>query len=236
MNGFYVSMIFLGILLVLVSLLFIAFDKKKVFNFTKTFDDKKQQLTEIINDAEQMIEELNKFSDYIVNQMDLKNKELDQNLKNAEDKVLALGERVKAMSVSTSAGTAANPAEDCSSVQPPVSIIQASGQSNRAASIYRTKTAKTKRKSKNVIIDEAKVPEDSGNMEEIQKAAERHQKNDETEAAFYKKNNVVPLRNKYSEVLSLSRQGIESLDIARMLNLGKGEVELIIGLRSEQLQ
>lgn len=236
MNGFYVSMIFLGILLVLVSLLFIAFDKKKVFNFTKTFDDKKQQLTEIINDAEQMIEELNKFSDYIVNQMDLKNKELDQNLKNAEDKVLALGERVKAMNVSTSAGTAANPAEDGSSVQPPVSIIQASGQSNRAASVYRTKTAKTKRKSENVIIDEAKVPEDSGNMEEIQKAAERHQKTDETEAAFYKKNNVVPLRNKYSEVLSLSRQGIESLDIARMLNLGKGEVELIIGLRSEQLQ
>jgi len=237
MNGFYVSMIFLGILLVLVSLLFIALDKKKVFNFTKSFDEKKQQITEILDDAEQMIEELNKFSDYIVNQMDLKNEELNKNLKAAEDKVLALGERVKVMSVSSYIGAAANPAADGSSVQSPVSVIQASSQINRAVSAYKPETAKIEMQPESEIINEAEAPEDPVNGEEIQRAALQQEKNIETvSAAFKKKDKVIPIRNKYSEVLRLSQQGMESLDIARGLNLGKGEVELIIGLRSEQLQ
>ncbi len=237
MNGFYVSMIFFGILLVLVSLLFIALDKRKVFNFTKSFDDKKQQLTEILNDAEQMIEELNKFSDYIVNQMDLKNEELNKNLKIAEDRVLALGERVKVMSVESYTGAAANPAVDGSSVQTPVSVLQASSQSSRAVSAYMPEAAEIhKQSNNNSIVSEAEAVEDSGNRENTQAAALQEKTAETVSSPLKKKDKVIPLRNKYSEVIRLSQQGMESIDIARGLGMGKGEVELIIGLRSEQLQ
>ncbi|NLK86656.1 MAG: hypothetical protein GX279_04090, partial [Clostridiaceae bacterium] len=93
MSGFYVSLIFIGILLSIISLILILIDKKNIFVFRKAFDDKKQELVEIINDAEQMIDELNRFSDYIVSQIDVKNEELNANMKEAEKKLSALEER-----------------------------------------------------------------------------------------------------------------------------------------------
>ena len=42
---------------------------------------------------------------------------------------------------------------------------------------------------------------------------------------------VIPLKNKYSEVIRLSGEGLQSTAIAQKLNMGKGEVELILGLR-----
>ena len=90
MNQFYVSLIFIGILLITFSLILVLLDKKKVFGFARNYERKKQELIEIINDAEQMIEELNKFSDYIVTQMDFKNEELRLNLKKADENIKSL--------------------------------------------------------------------------------------------------------------------------------------------------
>lgn len=101
MNGFYASLIFLGILLILISLISIFLDKRKVFTFFKGFDEKKQELIEIISDAEQMIDELNRFSDYIVNQMDLKNEELNKNLREAEERVQTIKERIGSVGISS---------------------------------------------------------------------------------------------------------------------------------------
>lgn len=91
--NFYVSLVFFGILLILFSLAWIILDKKKAFGFMRSLDEKKQELVEIINDAEQMIEELNKFSDYIVTQMDLKNEELMKKLRIAEEGINNLGKK-----------------------------------------------------------------------------------------------------------------------------------------------
>jgi hypothetical protein len=48
MNGFYVSMIFLGIILVIFSLVCIYLDKKKVFGLFKSYNAKKQELSEAL--------------------------------------------------------------------------------------------------------------------------------------------------------------------------------------------
>jgi len=90
MNQFYVSIIFLGIILILVSLVAIAFDRKKFNNLSKQLDRKREELISIIADAEQMVEELNKFSDYMITQMNLKNEELSGNLKLVEEKLAQL--------------------------------------------------------------------------------------------------------------------------------------------------
>ena len=87
MDGFYAGIIFAGIILVIISLIWIAYDRKKTFDHSKQFDAKKEEILGIIDDAEMMISELNKFSDYIVTQMDKKNEELCLNLKIFDEKI-----------------------------------------------------------------------------------------------------------------------------------------------------
>ena len=178
MNGFYVSFVFLGVLLVAFSLVWIFLDKKKAFNFVKSFDKKKQELIEIISDAEEMIEELNKFSEYIVHTMDLKNEELNKNLKIAEKKVNSLSERANVT------------CNENSEMKP---------QESRESLVHREVVSNTD--------------------------------NDIAVALAKKIDNVIPIKNKYSEVIRLSKEGMKSLEIAKKLDMGKGETELILGIR-----
>lgn len=93
MNQFYASITFLGVVLIVVSLLWILIDRKKSNEYEKRLDRKKEELSAIISDAEEMIVELNKFSDYIVTQMDLKNEELLVNLKKYDQKLKQITEK-----------------------------------------------------------------------------------------------------------------------------------------------
>ncbi|OPX44560.1 hypothetical protein CLHUN_15540 [Ruminiclostridium hungatei] len=75
MGAFYVSIIFLGILLVIGSLFFIAMDKVSGKDFFKEFDRKKEEMFNLIQDSEEMLQELNKMSDYVVTIISEKNQE-----------------------------------------------------------------------------------------------------------------------------------------------------------------
>jgi regulator of replication initiation timing len=196
LNGFYVSMIFLGMLFVVFSLVCLFLDKKKVFEFFKSFENKKKELVEIINDAEQMIEELNKFSDYIVNQIDLKNEQLNKSLKDTEAKIHQLSEKAAAIggSASVSIDTTA------------INVKRQKAHAGLRALVSQPPIRKVN--SKNEMDDSVSNTQETGT-----------------------KDKVVPFHSKYSEVLRLYREGMGNLDIAKSLNIGKGEVELIVGLR-----
>lgn len=84
MEGFYVSIIFIGVVLIVVSLIWIAYDRKKGLDYVQKLEQKKEELIAIIRDAEQMVDELNRFSDYVVTRMDQKSQELFQHMKMAE--------------------------------------------------------------------------------------------------------------------------------------------------------
>jgi hypothetical protein len=226
MSGFYVSLIFFGILLVLFSLICIFLDKRKVFSFNRNFDDRKQELVEIINDAEQMIEELNKFSDYIVNQMDLKNEQLNRNLKAAEEKVNDLSKRAAA-AVNVANGInelvevrqfEAIACEDNTAILEPVA--EATGIAVNSG-----------------VIDTASAPKIPGLGVDSVNYSTMHQEPvvDKvicpTMHPAKKSEKVIPINNKYSEVIRLSQEGLYGLEIAKKLNMGKGEVDLILGLR-----
>jgi DNA-binding NarL/FixJ family response regulator len=210
MNGFYVTFIFLGILLVIVSLICIFLDKKKVFNFTKTFDEKKQELAEIIADAELMIDELNNYSDYIVNQMDLKNEELSRNLEEATQKIEDLKKKAQTINqnISKNSEVVNDVVEEVSATAATLSKQRISTVKNNAAFAAAVNSADA------VTAAYAKISD-----------SRIHSK------AVGKNEKVIPLSKKYSEVLRYSREGMKSYDIARELNMGKGEVELIIGLK-----
>lgn len=196
MMNFYVTMVFLGIVLVTVSLIMVIFDRKKVFSFTKSFDEKKQELVEIISDAEQMIEELNRFSDYIVTQMDLKNEELRVNLKNADEDLKALGQKAQEIRLDIAASTSGQVQRN--EYKPAAAV---NGNLPEAVSMP---------------VDATYMP-NADIYQPFRQAAKKTEK-------------VIPMKNRYSEVLHLAETGLSELDIARSLGMGKGEVELILGL------
>ena len=238
MNGFFVSLIFFGILLVIVSLIFIFLDKKKVFQFMKSFDDKKQELTEIISDAEEMIEELNKFSDYIVGQMDRKNDELNKSLSNAEEKVNLLSKRLDTVSEEAAEAvvTERSKSTECykSIEQGKSAVLSRSFKQSKS-------TEGNKTEERSIITEAVEVQTEQVPTEEIQEGiipadvavngGSVSFGTEEVKTVSKKSDNVIPFNSKYSEVIRLSNQGLQSLEIARILTLGKGEVELILGLR-----
>jgi hypothetical protein len=214
MSGFYVSLIFIGILLSIISLILILIDKKNIFVFRKAFDDKKQELVEIINDAEQMIDELNRFSDYIVSQIDVKNEELNANMKEAEKKLSALEER--AVTIVDSMRTIDVKIQD-HGVSDAVQNISANG--------YKEAVEPDIEKAADLELPSVAVNAPG-------RAAEVYSRNaGGTTGAVKRREKVIPFSNRYSEVLRLSNEGMGDLQIAKSLNMGKGEVELIIGLK-----
>ncbi len=86
MEAFYVCMIFLGSILVLVSLFFSIMDKVNGKDFFTEFDRKKDEMFTLIADAEEMIQELNKMSDYVIGTISDKSQELIQ-LHNSEARI-----------------------------------------------------------------------------------------------------------------------------------------------------
>ncbi len=84
MGAFYVSIIFVGILLVIGSLIFIAVDKVNGKDYFKEFDRKKEEMFNLIQDSEEMIQELNKMSDYVVTMISEKNQEYFEKVNKAQ--------------------------------------------------------------------------------------------------------------------------------------------------------
>jgi DNA-binding NarL/FixJ family response regulator len=200
LNNFYVSIIFLGITLILISLVWIAYDKKKSDDYTKTLSEKKEELIEIISDADQMVEEMNKFSDYIATQMELKNEELCSNLKAVEDKLKQISVRV----------------HESVDVKPiPVEKVV----NGAPIGVYM--------KTKSAVFEQSSDLNIENQMFEHSNISPYNQ----NQRQQYKiKDNVIPLNGRHKEVLNLYENGLNETEIAKRLNMGKGEVQLILGV------
>ena len=96
MDELYASKFFLGIIFILIlALCIFHFKKKSYISAKKRYNAKKRELEKIIGEAEEMIDELNRLSDYIVSQVDGKSRELNENLERAEEKIAAMSEKLK---------------------------------------------------------------------------------------------------------------------------------------------
>lgn len=202
MNQFYVSFIFLGIVLIVFSLILILLDKKKVFSFVGKYEEKKKELVDIINDAEQMIEELNKFSDYIVTQMDFKNEELSLNLRKADEQVKNLAQK----------------AHD--------SFITSEEAQKAAESDF-----KADQIIGGEIAQETDLVVNGNNNGPVTRYSDTLFNSQKIQAG--KSEKVIPLNTRHIEVLRLYKTGLDEIEIARKLNMGKGEVKLILELNRD---
>ena len=181
MTGFYASIMFIGILLVLVSLVWIAYDKKKYLEDEKRMDEKKEELLKIISDADLMIDELNRISDYVVSEMDKKSKEV-------QNAIESMSEKVKS-----------------------ISNEKEKNKSKENNALIKDKTLGTGRLSKEV-----------GYVFNAEPSIDKS----------YKKLNdkVIAVNSKHKEVLALAQRGLNETEIAKKLSMGKGEIQLILGV------
>ncbi len=203
MNQFFISLIVLGIVLIIVALVGIAYDRKKSRDAFESIDAKRDELTGIVNDAELMIDELNRFSDYIVTQMDIKNEEMNNVLKSVEERIGNIKGRLN---------------ESAEAVQMPVDMVV---NGNGSDVLVKSKIEK--------IQQEIEEPEETVIKQEVNITSSRSAISSYKIQSNYK-NNVIPINSKYAEVLMLAEEGLSEIEIAKKLGMGKGEVELVLGM------
>lgn len=175
MTAFFVCVILVGIILVVVSIIWMVVEKKNNRDYRLEIDEKRYELQQLLEDSEQLLNELNNFSGYIVTRMEEKQKDVEEVLKSADER-LALLSNIK---------------------ETPDIITQ--------------------------VIEET---EETKEMEEIK---ENGRLNDDVSVQTYplKKGKVIPFDVKKREVIKLKRNGMDNAEIAKLLNMGKGEIELI---------
>lgn len=190
MIQFYISVIFIGIILVVISFVWIIYDRKKAYDYSKDVDNKKAELLVVMKDAEEMIEELNSISGYILDNMDSKSNEIKDTLSSADKKI----KEIKLV--------AAQKSEHI----------------------------------KNESIKAVNENNISGNCREVIGIQAIQLKNFTEE--FNSLKNAKPKAravgsSRYREVIKLSESGLGETEIAKKLNIGKGEIQLILGMNVE---
>ncbi|MDQ2085864.1 hypothetical protein RBH29_05360 [Herbivorax sp. ANBcel31] len=182
MTGFYVSIMFMGILLMVISLVWIAFDKKKYLDSENVLEEKKEMLVSVISDAEQMIEELNNLSDYVVSNISEKRQEVIDTIEKADKKIKEIKEEKISTKVDGTYFSEAN--------KSPI---------DNKNTVFRN------------ILSEEKDVAKSFAKSKVEKK-------------------VVSINNRHKEVIDLSQSGLNETQIAKKLNMGKGEIQLILGI------
>lgn len=176
MAVFFTIIIMIGSGIVLFSLFLMLAEKRRLHDYRVDLREKKEDLIKVIEDAELLIEEMNKFSDYVVTQIEDKHNTLTQTLKEADEKM----ELIKSM---------ASEAER---------------------------------------VEESNNREPAYNEESIDRILQEEEPELlNTRQASSRKGKVLTFDVKRREIIKLAKSGLSSTEIARILNCGKGEIELI---------
>lgn len=207
MIQFYLNMIFFGIIIVLSAVVWTIYDWRKSIKKKNIFEKQKDDFLEIISGADQMIDELNKLSGYIVNIIEKSSEELDEKMRNIEQKIeymKLLAE--KGAKVSDGTVTDSNEKE------------KIDGYNNA---------------SQPALVDGCEYKENpdidsKDNITDIQ----QHRGNDFNASRLEGKGEkkVLKLNNKSRQVIDMAKNGFDDTEIAKRLNIGKGEIELILGI------
>lgn len=210
MGAFYVTIIFLGVILVAVSLFLILMDRANGKDFFKEFDRKKDEMFGLIQDSEEMIHELNRMSDYVVTVISEKNQEFFKKAKDMDDQ-----DKVEEKPVN----------QIQQQIQTEEPVISTPGLSTEVDKINQQI---------NQDIQKLTNIQSYKNMQSGIK--QQNEANDEiidTREDIEKPSKLV-LNSRRKQVLQLIEQGFSNDEIAEKMKMGKGEIGLIRGLSSSK--
>lgn len=167
MTAFFVCIILIGVLLTAIAMIWMVIEKKKQKDYRLEIDERRYELQQVIEDAEQLLEELNNFSTYIVTRMEEKQQDVEAVIQQADQR-LNLFEQIGDIGIE---------------------------------------------------MPDKRVQPQTIEIEPLQKM--------ESTTPKAVKGKVIPLNEKKRQVIKLYKDGLDSTEIAKLLNMGKGEIELI---------
>lgn len=208
MEAFYVCIIFLGVLLVMASLFFIIMDRVNGKDFFKEFDRKKDEMFNLIQDSEEMVQELNRMSDYVVTVISDKNQEFFNKSSNIS---------LQVPSIKTEEVYDNVPKELLDQVQDEL-ILSSTGiiSKNKISedlSPHNGEQNDQKLVNKQLTYDKDIVNNDINNKDSSDTGKSK-----------------LALNSRRREVLQMIEQGLSNDEISNKLKIGKGEIGLIRGL------
>ncbi len=244
MGAFYVSIIFLGILLIIGSLFFIAMDKVNGKEFFKEFDRKKEEMFNLIQDSEDMIQELNKISDYVVTTISEKNQEFFERVNRQQGNVVyqptvRFTETQNTQStdngyntvnapeynIADNTANAGNIDNTHNADNSQISHHTYENGNNKSEPVFEQQTL-YRQNGAQEVHERQESQEDNLNI----KRELNTQMSDITERMNETNQSRLVLNSKRREVLKMIEQGMSNDEIADKLKIGKGEIGLIRGL------
>lgn len=172
MTAFFACIIIIGSIIVAVSMVWMIIEKKNGSDYRLELDERKYELRQLIDEAEQLMNELNNFSGYIVTQLEKKQRDVEETIKSADERLDHFPQII----------------DTSDSGDPGKEKIQNEKVLNQNETVKRNKPA---------------------------------------ESTSARKGKVIPFDIKKHEAIKLCKEGMENSEIARLLNMGKGEIELI---------
>ena len=212
MGAFYVTIIFLGVILVAVSLFLIIMDRANGKDFFKEFDRKKDEMFGLIQDSEEMIHELNRMSDYVVTVISEKNQEFFKKVKDkdnqdqVEEKPVNKNQKEKQTQIEEQIITDTELSKEVDKINQ-----QINQDIQKLTNIQSYKNTQSGKKQQNETTNETV----------------------NTKEEDVKPSKLV-LNSRRKQVLQLIEQGLSNDEIAEKMKMGKGEIGLIRGLSSSK--
>ncbi|MHB8064768.1 MAG: DUF6115 domain-containing protein [Ruminiclostridium sp.] len=203
MEAFYVCIIFLGVLLVIASLFFIAMDRVNGKDFFKEFDRKKDEMFNLIQDSEEMVQELNRMSDYVVTIISEKNQEFFNKSTN-------INIQEPLIKIEEASGHESKELVD--QVQEEL-ILPTSGENTKQDQIFKAAAPQNK----------------EPDVQRLANTPFSYNKDINKDSSDIGKSKLT-LNSARREVLQLIEQGLSNDEISDKLKMGKGEIGLIRGL------
>jgi len=285
MGSFYISIITLGIILVATALIMVAIDWKKSLNESLKIDQKKKELDDAVADAEMIMEEMNKFSGYIVEKIEDKMREFNQLVEMAGSlPVVSTGETQNIKVTEQALAEGNHYDEDEAPLESNVSIRTAIANENNNLDVNTDNNGngtdkdnvkdENNEKEKdnaggkntkgsddlgnntlndntlndntfdNIILDNNALDQNvlGQNVSDDNTLSENKGRNivldninaqKKSNTADKGKSAYVDKNSKYSRIILLYEEGKSIEEISRLLNIGKGEVQLILELRGK---
>jgi len=210
MTAFFICIIIIGILMVTVSMIWIIIEKKRTADYRLSVEEQKYDLEHVIKDAEQLLDELNNFSGYIVSQMEEKQQEIKSAIKSA-DEILNKAKDIKAR------------------LQPEVDMCYSHNAAGYKLVYIDNQNTEKELMSPEPDLEYLKsVVQDVSSDEKASysNGCYNHDVQDKPPVPVMKAK-VIPFHEKKREVIKLYKDGMDCTEIAKLLEMGKGEIELI---------
>lgn len=185
----------ISILMLVFSGFFLVITRKWSIREIQRIEKKKREVGEVIESADQMIDELNRFSDYLIGNIEKKIYETQGLLVQIDDEIRIKKDLVHKKIFSQKQDSAKNN-ED---------II--TGSNTKTVIPFSNKNIAVNMK-KLQVYSKVRIPET--------KPADQ----------------IINSNNKSRQIVQLAENGLNETEIAKRLNVGRGEIQLILGMKN----